>query len=95
MPATVRVVPVRDRRDFQHFLKLPWQIYRNDPLLGPFHSSSIRNSSLIVANTRFTNTQRSSILSPGVVRKQLVALLLSSITNMSSFMKRRRIFRLL
>ena len=25
MPATVRVVPVRNHRDFQHFLKLPWR----------------------------------------------------------------------
>jgi GNAT superfamily N-acetyltransferase len=31
MPVAVRVVPLRDRRDFRQFLKLPWRIYRNDP----------------------------------------------------------------
>ncbi len=35
MAATVRVVPVRDHRDFQRFLKLPWRIYRNDPFWVP------------------------------------------------------------
>ena len=35
MPATVRVVPVRTRRDFHHFLKLPWQLYRNEPCWVP------------------------------------------------------------
>jgi len=35
MPTTVRVVPVRDHREFQHFLKLPWRIYRNDPFWVP------------------------------------------------------------
>ena len=35
MLATVRVVPVRDHREFHHFLKLPWRVYRNDPLWVP------------------------------------------------------------
>ncbi|MBM4256124.1 MAG: GNAT family N-acetyltransferase [Deltaproteobacteria bacterium] len=35
MPTAVRIVPVHDRRDLQHFLKLPWQIYRNDPFWVP------------------------------------------------------------
>lgn len=35
MPAAVRVVPVRDRRDLKRFLKLPWRIYQNDPCWVP------------------------------------------------------------
>ena len=35
MPAPVRVVPVRDHREFQHFLKLPWQLYRDEPYWVP------------------------------------------------------------
>lgn len=35
MPAAVRVVPVRNHRDLRHFLKLPWRIYRHDPLWVP------------------------------------------------------------
>jgi GNAT superfamily N-acetyltransferase len=35
MPVAVRVVPLRDRRDFRQFLKLPWRIYRNDPHWAP------------------------------------------------------------
>ena len=31
MPAPVRVVPLRDRRDLQRFLRVPWDIYRHDP----------------------------------------------------------------
>jgi GNAT superfamily N-acetyltransferase len=35
MQTTVRVIPVHSRRDFQRFLKFPWQIYKNDPLWVP------------------------------------------------------------
>lgn len=35
MQMAVRVSPVQSRRDLSHFLKLPWQIYRDDPLWVP------------------------------------------------------------
>ena len=36
MPAqAVEIRPVRSRRDLRRFIRLPWRIYRNEPLWVP------------------------------------------------------------
>ena len=35
MPRDISIDPVRNRRDLDHFIRLPWQLYRNDPAWVP------------------------------------------------------------